>query len=83
MPQRLNQASALIRVPDTNDRQVIASTDGHRIRVRIRDTDNLATEWFYADRAPETADALTTAIATRHRPVRWLTPRRRRQAANR
>ncbi|WP_433621028.1 hypothetical protein [Nocardia sp. CA-120079] len=82
MPYGLNPASVLIRVHDTNDHQVIASTDEHCVRMRIRDTDNLATEWLNADLAPETP---TAAIATRHRPrpVRWLTPRRRWRAANR
>ncbi|MFX0573748.1 hypothetical protein [Nocardia nepalensis] len=85
MPYSLNLASVLIDVRDINDRQIVASTDGHRVRVLIRDAEHPATEWLYADLAPDSADALTVAIATRHRPrpVRWLTLRRWRRAANR
>ncbi|WP_327097392.1 hypothetical protein OIE68_00460 [Nocardia vinacea] len=51
MPYSLNLASMLIRVRDIDDHPVIASTDGHRVRVLIRDADNPATDWRYADLA--------------------------------
>lgn len=85
MPYRLNLASILIRLRDIGGHQVIASTDGHRARVLIRDVDNPATDWRYADLVPEVADALPAAITTRHhpRPMRWFARRARRRAAKR
>ncbi|MEV0299123.1 hypothetical protein [Nocardia sp. NPDC050710] len=77
MPYSLNLASILIRLRDVDDHQVIASTDGHRVRLLIRDADNPATDWRYADLDPAAADALAAALATRSRPtpLRWLARR--------
>ncbi|MEV4233561.1 hypothetical protein AB0J47_00075 [Nocardia sp. NPDC049737] len=85
MPHSLNLASILIRVHDIDDHHVIASTDGHRVRLLIRDADNPSTDWRYADLAPDVADALAAAIATRHRPrpMRWFARRSWRRAGKR
>ncbi|WP_330252863.1 hypothetical protein OG874_43640 [Nocardia sp. NBC_00565] len=51
----------------------------------IRDADNPAIDWRYADLVPEVADALPAAITTRHhpRPMRWFARRARWRAAKR
>ncbi|MGO4612964.1 hypothetical protein AB4305_03300 [Nocardia sp. 2YAB30] len=75
---KLNLPSTLIRLHDIHDHHVIASTDGHLVRLLIRDADHPDTDWRYADLDPDAADNLAAALTTRHRtrPIRraarWL-----------
>ncbi|MEU7764984.1 hypothetical protein AB0B25_07655 [Nocardia sp. NPDC049190] len=73
IPYTSNLASILIRLRDIDDHRVIASTDGHRVRLLIRDADNPDTDWRYADLDPDATDSLAAALTIRHRPrpIRW------------
>lgn len=81
MRQRLNLPTMLLRLRDIGDNHVIVRTDGHLVRLLLRDVDNPETVYQYADLTPGGADALVLALVTRHRarPIRgmarWFTHR--------
>ncbi|MBF6339820.1 hypothetical protein IU450_28595 [Nocardia abscessus] len=80
-----NLATILIRLRDVDGHAVIASTDGHHVRLLLRDRDDPVTDWRYADLSPNAADILATTLATRSRPApirraaRWRRLRRDRR----
>lgn len=63
MPYHPNLATILIRLHDVDGHSVIASTDGHHVRLLLRDRDNPVTDWRFADLSPNTAGTLATALA--------------------
>lgn len=68
MPYYPNLATILIRLRDIDGDAVVASTDGHHVRLLLRDRDNPETDWRYADLDSHTAETLAAVLATRARP---------------
>ncbi|MFI6958609.1 hypothetical protein ACIBJI_34725 [Nocardia sp. NPDC050408] len=62
MTQHLTLASTLIRLRDIYDHPVIASTDGHRVRLLIHEGQNPHSGWHYTDLGPQAADDLASAL---------------------
>ncbi|MGY1960926.1 hypothetical protein [Nocardia gipuzkoensis] len=68
MPYYPNLATILIRTRDIDGHTVIASTDGHHVRLLLRDRDDPETNWRYVDLGARAADALATVLASHARP---------------
>ncbi|WP_067474224.1 hypothetical protein [Nocardia amamiensis] len=58
-----NLATILIRLRDVDGHAVIASTDGHHVRLLLRDRDEPENDWRYVDLDARTADTLAAVLA--------------------
>ncbi|MFX0575089.1 hypothetical protein [Nocardia nepalensis] len=78
MTQHFTLASTLIRLRDIHDHPIIASTDGHRVRLLIHEGEDPHSGWHYTDLGPHAANELAAALSIRCRPrplrrlARWF-----------
>ncbi|MGQ4616286.1 hypothetical protein [Nocardia sp. R7R-8] len=70
VPYYPNLATILIRLRDVDGHAVVASTDGHHLRLLLRDRDDPDHDWRYADLDARSADTLAAVLACHARPRR-------------
>jgi hypothetical protein len=68
VPYYPNLATILLRTRDVDGHAIVISTDGHHLRVLLRDRDDPEHDWRYVDLDTHTADTLAAVLAGHARP---------------